>query len=137
MKKSTSWSAQQRNDHIQKAKNNSFDIIIIGGGITGAGLAREAALRGISFCLIDKNDFAFGTSSRSSKLAHGGMRYLSQGKFDLVRESTTERNWLRHVLPHLVRPLGFMYCTYERGKDHAFAIRGALHLYDLLSDGFA
>jgi len=131
------WSAKDREAQIARLKGQSFDLVIIGGGITGAGVAREAALRGLSFCLLDKNDFAFGTSSRSSKLAHGGLRYLSQGKLRLVRESTTERNWLRRVLPHLVRPLGFMYCTYERGKDHALAIRAALHLYDLLSDGLS
>ncbi|MBI5480509.1 MAG: glycerol-3-phosphate dehydrogenase/oxidase [Deltaproteobacteria bacterium] len=133
----TRWTAKDRREHIARAKGRAFDLVIIGGGITGAGVAREAALRGLSFCLVDKNDFAFGTSSRSSKLCHGGLRYLSQGKLGLVRESTTERNWLRHVLPHLVRPLGFMYCTYERGKDHALAIRAALHLYDALSDGFS
>jgi glycerol-3-phosphate dehydrogenase len=133
----TRWTAKDRHEHIAGIKGRTFDLVIIGGGITGAGVAREAALRGLSFCLVDKNDFAFGTSSRSSKLCHGGLRYLSQGKLALVRESTTERNWLRHVLPHMVRPLGFMYCTYEHGKDNALAIRGALHLYDLLSDGFS
>ena len=133
----TRWTAKDRKEHIAGLKDRSFDLVIIGGGITGAGVAREAALRGLSFCIVDKNDFAFGTSSRSSKLCHGGLRYLSQGKLGLVRESTTERNWLRHVLPHLVRPLGFMYCTYEHGKDNALAIRGALHLYDALSDGFS
>jgi glycerol-3-phosphate dehydrogenase len=131
------WTAKDRQEHLAAVKDRSFDLVIIGGGITGAGVAREAALRGLSFCIVDKNDFAFGTSSRSSKLCHGGLRYLSQGKLGLVRESTTERNWLRHVLPHLVRPLGFMYCTYEHGKDNALAIRGALHLYDALSDGFS
>jgi glycerol-3-phosphate dehydrogenase len=133
----TRWTARDRSAHIAAAKGRTFDLVIIGGGITGAGVAREAALRGLTFCLVDKNDFAFGTSSRSSKLCHGGLRYLSQGKLGLVRESTTERNWLRHVLPHLVRPLGFMYCTYEHGKDNALAIRGALHLYDALSDAFS
>ncbi|HEY3354679.1 MAG TPA: FAD-dependent oxidoreductase [Polyangia bacterium] len=131
------WSAKDRPAHVAHARNGVFDLVIVGGGITGAGVAREAALRGLSFCLVDKNDFAFGTSSRSSKLAHGGLRYLSQGELGLVRESTTERNWMRHDLPHLVRPLGFMYCTYERGKDKALAIRGALHAYDLLSDSFS
>lgn len=133
----TRWSAKDRQEHLAAIKDRTFDLVIIGGGITGAGVAREAALRGLSFCIVDKDDFAFGTSSRSSKLCHGGLRYLSQGKLGLVRESTTERNWLRHVLPHLVRPLGFMYCTYERGKDNALAIRAALHLYDALSDSFS
>ncbi len=129
-----SWSAKNRKNYIDKARNSNFDIIIIGGGVTGAGVAREAALRGISFCMLDKNDFAFGTSSRSSKLAHGGLRYLSNGEFGLVRESETERNWLRNHLPHNVRPLGFMYCTYENGKDKPLQIRIALKLYDWLSN---
>jgi glycerol-3-phosphate dehydrogenase len=133
----TRWTARDRPEHLAGIQGRTFDLVIIGGGVTGAGVAREAALRGLSFCIVDKNDFAFGTSSRSSKLCHGGLRYLSQGKLGLVRESTTERNWLRHVLPHMVRPLGFMYCTYEKGKDKAVAIRGALHLYDALSDSFS
>lgn len=131
------WTAEDRHEHIARSKGRFFDLVIIGGGITGAGVAREAALRGLSFCLVDKNDFAFGTSSRSSKLAHGGLRYLSQGRLKLVREATTERNWLRHALPHLVRPLGFVFCSYEHGRDHALAIRGALRLYDALSDRFS
>lgn len=132
--KQTSWNAKSREDHLQKARSKEFDIIIIGGGITGAGIAREAALRNLSFCLLEKNDFAFGTSSRSSKLFHGGMRYLSSFEFGLVRESTTERNWLMHHLPNLVRPLGFLYCAYEKGKDNALEIIAAIKLYDALSN---
>jgi len=132
--KQTSWNAKQRDNYIQKARTKEFDIIIIGGGITGAGIAREAALRNLSFCLLEKNDFAFGTSSRSSKLFHGGMRYLSSLEFGLVRESTTERNWLMHHLPNLVRPLGFLYCSYEKGKDKPYEIIAAIKLYDALSN---
>ncbi|MBF0225329.1 MAG: glycerol-3-phosphate dehydrogenase/oxidase [Desulfobacterales bacterium] len=128
------WNAKKRQEYINQAQATEFDLIIIGGGITGAGVAREAALRNLSFCMIDKNDFAFGTSSRSSKLAHGGLRYLSNKEFKLVRESTTERNWLRTHLPNLVRPLGFMFCSYEKGKDKPKHIRFALMMYDLLSD---
>jgi len=128
------WSATNRSQHIEQSQARSFDLIIVGGGVTGAGVAREAALRGLNFCMLDKQDFAFGTSSRSSKLAHGGLRYLSGGEYKLVRESTTERNWLRAALPHNVRPLGFMYCTFERGQDRPLKIRFALRLYDLLSN---
>jgi len=129
-----SWNAKRRDEYIQQARTKAFDMVIIGGGITGAGIAREAALRNLSFCLLEKKDFAFGTSSRSSKLFHGGMRYLSSYEFGLVRESTTERNWLMHHLPNLVRPLGFLYCSYEKGKDHPLEIIAAIKLYDALSN---
>ena len=129
------WSATKRTGYIKQARDNSFDIIIIGGGITGAGVAREAALRGLSFCLVDKNDFAFGTSSRSSKLAHGGIRYLKNAELKLVRESTTERNWLRCHFPNLIRPLGFMLCVYKNeGKKKLIEMRAAVKAYDALSD---
>lgn len=131
------WSAKQRKEMIKQAQAGEFDLIIVGGGITGAGIAREAALRGLSFCLLEKNDFAFGTSSRSSKLFHGGLRYLSSGEFGLVRESTTERNWLMHHFPNLVRPLGFMFCSYEKGKDSPFRVFLAVKLYDILSNYFS
>jgi glycerol-3-phosphate dehydrogenase len=131
---SLSWSAKDRDRALEQARTLDFDLVIIGGGITGAGVAREAALRRISFLLADKEDFAFGTSSRSSKLAHGGFRYLAQGEFRLVRESATERNWLRHALPNLVRPLGFHLCAVEGGKDSPFRVRAGILLYDLLSN---
>jgi len=131
------WNSKKRNQNIKKAGTGQFDIIIIGGGITGAGIAREAALRNLSFCLVDKNDFAFGTSSRSSKLVHGGIRYIANGEFKLVRESTTERNWLIAHLPHLVRPLGFLFCSYAKGKDRPYQIRFALTAYGILSDWFS
>lgn len=131
------WNAKTRNDDIRSAKNGEYDLLIIGGGITGAGIARECALRGISFCLLDKNDFAFGTSSRSSKLFHGGLRYLASGDFKLVRESTSERNWLLSHFPNLVRPLGFVYPAFERGKSSSMKVRLAVFLYDLTSDCFS
>ncbi|MFO7953000.1 MAG: glycerol-3-phosphate dehydrogenase/oxidase [Bacillota bacterium] len=130
------WNPHTRNNEIKAAAEKEFEIVIIGGGITGAGIARECALRGISFCLLDKNDFAFGTSSRSSKLFHGGMRYLTTGEFGLVRESTGERNWLRSHFPNLVRPLGFVYPSYENYKARPHQIRIGVKLYDILSDWF-
>lgn len=135
--KSLAWGAQERARDLEQARTRDFEIIIVGGGITGAGIAREAALRGISFLLVDKADFAFGTSSRSSKLAHGGIRYLSQGEYRLVRESTTERNWLRQALPNLVRPLGFYFCAYQGGKDTPGKVRLGVVLYDLISNAFS
>lgn len=130
------WSSRSRKEHLKTAENRAYDVIIIGAGITGAGLARECALRGISFCLLDKNDFAAGTSSRSSKLFHGGMRYLATGEFGLVRESTLERNWLRNHLPNLVRPLGFVYPAYSKSKSRPLTIYIAIKLYDIISDWF-
>ena len=129
-----SWSAKDRDRALDQARCGDFDLVIIGGGITGAGVAREAALRGISFLLADKGDFASGTSSRSSKLVHGGFRYLAQGEFRLVREAATERNWLRSALPNLVRPLGFHLCAYAGGKDSPARVRAGIRLYDLLSN---
>jgi glycerol-3-phosphate dehydrogenase len=135
--RSLAWSAQDRPGALAQAAALDYDLVIVGGGITGAGVAREAALRGISFLLVDKEDFAFGTSSRSSKLVHGGMRYLAQGEFKLVRESTTERNWLRAALPNLVRPLAFYYCAYLGSKDTPGRVKIALTLYDLLGNAFS
>lgn len=132
-----SWSAKTRNAEIETARKRQFDLIIIGGGITGAGIARECALRGLTFCLLDKNDFAFGTSSRSSKMFHGGMRYLASCEYGLVRESTSERNWLRNHLPNLVRPLGFVYPAYEHGKAKPVTVWLAVKLYDIMSDWFS
>jgi glycerol-3-phosphate dehydrogenase len=131
------WSATKRSDAVAFAKAKSFDLVIIGGGITGAGIARECSLRGLTFCLLDKNDFAFGTSSRSSKLFHGGLRYLASREFNLVRESTIERNWLRCHLPNLVRPLGFVYPSFEHYKATPMMVRLAVFFYDLLSDTFS
>lgn len=134
--KSLAWSARDRQNGLTQAQQRDFELIILGGGITGAGIAREAALRGISFLLVDQGDFAVGTSSRSSKLVHGGLRYLPQGDVGLVRESATERNWLRKALPHLVRPLAFHYCAFRGSKDTPLMVRAGLTLYDLLSNAF-
>src|SRR5947207_6225470 len=82
-----------------------LDVLIIGGGITGAGVARDAALRGLSVAVVERRDFAAGTSSRSSKLVHGGLRYLAQGDVGLVREAATERYALRKLAPYLARPM--------------------------------
>ncbi len=108
------YSALDRRTQINRLIQTEWDLIVIGGGITGAGIAREAALRGLTVALLEQNDFASGTSSGSSKLGHGGIRYLQQREFKLVREATTERNWLRDVaLPHLVRPLQFIYPIFQ------------------------
>ena len=129
-----SWSALDRDRALAQARAGGFELVIVGGGITGAGVAREAALRRIPFLLVGKGDFAAGTSSRSSKLIHGGFRYLAQGEFRLVREAATERNWLRHALPNLVRPLAFHLCATAGGRDTPARVRAGIRLYDLLSD---
>lgn len=131
------WSKLDREKYLSQAQSQHFDLIIVGGGITGAGIARDAALRNLSFLLLDKDDFAFGTSSRSSKLAHGGLRYLKTYEFGLVRESTTERNWMRNHLPNLVRPLAFNLYSYEGWMYKPKKVKLAMALYDFLSDTFS
>ncbi|MBN1800298.1 MAG: glycerol-3-phosphate dehydrogenase/oxidase [Candidatus Lokiarchaeota archaeon] len=130
----TNWNCLNRKDIIERLQKNTYDIIVIGGGITGAGVAREAALRGLKIALIEMQDFAAGTSSRSSKLAHGGIRYLASAEMELVKEATTERNWLRAHLPHLTRPIPFLFANWEGGKDKKRSIKAAVKLYDFLSD---
>jgi len=99
------FSIVERRRWLEDAAAGLADVLVIGGGITGAGIAREAALRGLSVVLLDAGDFASGTSSRSSKLVHGGIRYLAQGDIGLVREAARERSILRTIAPHLVRPV--------------------------------
>ncbi|HEV8676256.1 MAG TPA: glycerol-3-phosphate dehydrogenase/oxidase [Methylomirabilota bacterium] len=112
-----------------------FDAIIVGGGMAGAGVARELALRGLSCVLIEKGDFASGTTSRSSKLIHGGLRYLELRDFALVRESLRERETLARLAPHLVRPLPFLVPVYQGGTRNLIKVRIGLRLYDLLTPG--
>src|SRR5216117_386690 len=92
----------------------SVDAVVIGGGMAGAGVARDLALRGASVALFEKGDFASGTSSKSSKLVHGGLRYLELMDFGLVRESLREKETLRRLAPHLVRPLPFLVPIYRK-----------------------
>ncbi len=129
-----SWNYKNREKTIKRLQETEYDIIIIGGGITGAGVAREASMRNLKVALVDMQDFAAGTSSRSSKLAHGGIRYLAHGDMDLVKESTTERNWMRIHIPHLVRPIPFLFVALEGGKYKKRDIVGACKIYDFLSD---
>src|SRR5579864_8203571 len=94
-------------------ETTTFDLVIVGGGITGAGVARDAALRGLKVALLEKGDLARGTSSASSKLIHGGLRYLEQLELGLVREGTRERALLMRNAPHLARPLPFIFPIYS------------------------
>ena len=103
-----------RDKGIARIKNESapWDVIIIGGGATGLGCALDAVSRGYRTLLVEQVDFGKGTSSRSTKLIHGGVRYLRQGNTSLVRESLTERDWLFDHVPHLVYPQPFLIPTY-------------------------
>jgi glycerol-3-phosphate dehydrogenase len=112
-----------------------FDAIIVGGGMAGAGVARDLALRGLSTALVEKADFASGTTSRSSKLIHGGLRYLELLDFGLVRESLRERETLARLAPHVVRPLPFLVPVYRTGRRSLVKVRIGLRLYDLLTPG--
>src|SRR5271155_3754748 len=111
----------------------TFDLLVLGGGITGAGIALDAVLRGLSAALIDKGDFASGTSSVSSKLVHGGLRYLEHGDFRLVYEALAERRRLLHNAPHLVTPLRFVVPFYRTSRVPPWKWRVGLKLYDLLA----
>lgn len=125
-------SPEQRNEAVAQLKKEAFDILVIGGGITGVGAALDAASRGLKVALIEANDFASGTSSRSSKLIHGGLRYLEQYDFKLVREALRERELMVAVLaPHLIKPVGFLFPLTEKFKERTYVGAG-LALYDAL-----
>lgn len=111
-----------------------FDLVIIGGGINGASTAREAALRGMKVGLVDAGDFAGGTSSRSSKLIHGGLRYLDQFEFRLVQEARRERRLLRKLAPHLAWPVPFLFPIYRGDPYSPLKVRLGLSIYDLLGN---
>jgi glycerol-3-phosphate dehydrogenase len=111
----------------------SFDLLVIGGGITGCGIARDAALRGVRVALVEKDDFASGTSSRSSRLVHGGIRYLEHGHLHLVFEASAERRRLLALAPHLVRPLEFTWPVYVGARVPAWKLRAGLAIYDALA----
>src|SRR5512134_1226518 len=108
------------------------DLLVVGGGIHGAGIARDAAGRGLRVLLVEQGDLAGATSSASSKLAHGGLRYLERFDMRLVREALRERETLMRIAPHLVRPLAF-FLPVVPGMRPAWQIRAGLLLYDLLA----
>jgi len=129
----TEFSFRSRKKSIQKMKDEKFDLLIIGGGITGAATARDAAMRGLKVALVEKNDFAFGTSSRSSKLIHGGLRYLENMEFGLVFEALSERTNLLKTVPHMVKPLPFYFPVYKGDSHGRFILSLGMWLYDLLA----
>src|SRR6476620_9754325 len=120
---------------MTEANSQDFDVLIIGAGINGAGIARDAALRGLKVLLLDKDDIASGTSSASTRLIHGGLRYLEHSEFGLVRESLREREVLLRIAPHLVRPLPILIPIYSGMSRGRTKIRAGMFAYDLLSRG--
>ena len=129
----TPFSFQTRAAALDAMAAEPMDVLIIGGGITGAGIARDAALRGVRVALVDKSDVAGGTSSRSSRLIHGGLRYLEHGDLRLVFEASRERRILLRIAPHLVRPLPFLFPAYRGARVPPWKLRAGLWLYDLLA----
>ncbi len=126
-----SWSARDRDRYLKELSETVYDVLIIGGGITGAGVLRACGLSGIKAALVEKEDFAFGTSSKSTRLAHGGARYIVNGEFGLVWEETHERDWLRGALPNLVPPVPIIRANYS--SLEAGIMRGYFTIYDALS----
>jgi glycerol-3-phosphate dehydrogenase len=122
-----------RSDIIQKLKTDDFDLIIIGGGITGAGIALDAASRGMKVALIEKCDFASGTSSKSTKLIHGGLRYLKQFHMKMVADVGKERRIVHKLAPHLVLPEKMLLPVLKKGSMGMFSISVGLKLYDFLA----
>jgi glycerol-3-phosphate dehydrogenase len=122
-----------RAERLLALSSQTFDVLVIGGGVTGCGIARDAALRGLRVALIEREDFASGTSSRSSRLVHGGVRYLEHGHLGLVFESSIERYRLLRLAPHLVRPLAFIWPTYKGARLPRWKLAVGLKLYDALA----
>jgi glycerol-3-phosphate dehydrogenase len=113
--------------------DSEFDVLVVGGGVTGCGIARDAARRGLSVVLVEMDDLASGTSSRSSKLVHGGLRYLEHYEFSLVFEAVSERRILMDIAPHLVNPLGFLFPVYQGSRRKLWLVNAGMWLYDGLS----
>ncbi|HEY8949401.1 MAG TPA: glycerol-3-phosphate dehydrogenase/oxidase [Rhizomicrobium sp.] len=118
---------------LSRLSNEVFDLLVIGGGVTGACVARDAALRGVKVALIERNDFAHATSAHNSKLIHGGLRYLRNFELGLVRESLRERRIWQRTAPHLVQPLSFLVPLYNAGFKGRATLAAGLSLYDVLS----
>src|SRR6516164_1285611 len=114
---------------LQRLSDETFDLFIIGGGATGASVARDAALRGLKVALVEKNDFANATSAHNSKLVHGGLRYLRNFELGLVRESLKERRVWQRIAPHLVHPLPFLLPLYDAGLAGRATLAAGLTLY--------
>jgi glycerol-3-phosphate dehydrogenase len=130
MSNDTSLAAADRDGLLDQLERTSFDLLVVGGGITGAGVAREAAQRGLSVAVVEARDFASGTSSRSSKLIHGGLRYLAMGDVSLVRETALERKRVHRIAPHLAEPSWML--APARSRAGLMKFRTAVTLYEKL-----
>lgn len=129
----TTFSANNRAQYISQLQSDKFDLLVIGGGITGAGIALDAVSRGLSVALIEKNDFASGTSSKSTKLIHGGLRYLKQLEFSLVKEVGRERAIIHRNAPHIVIPENMLLPIVENGSLGKRSTSLGLYVYDRLA----
>lgn len=127
------FSYQTRISALDGLDSDTVDLLVIGGGVTGAGIARDASMRGIRTVLVDKGDFGSGTSSRSSRLVHGGLRYLEHRHFRLVFEASRERRTLLRIAPHLVWPRSFLFPVHEGSRVPRWKLAAGLWLYDLLA----
>src|SRR2546425_9787182 len=121
-----------RTDALEALSGERFDVVVIGGGITGAGVALDAASRGYSVALVERDDYASGTSSRSSKMIHGGLRYLQNFDLGLVREALLERQLMVNLAPHLVRPLELLIPAFEEARRD-FRIGVGLNMYSVMA----
>ncbi|MFK7807995.1 MAG: FAD-dependent oxidoreductase, partial [Saprospiraceae bacterium] len=127
-------SALHRATHLKQLQNETFDLLVIGGGVTGCGIALDAAARGLKTALIEKSDFGSGTSSKSTKLIHGGLRYLKQLEIGLVRETGRERAIVHRLAPHLVLPEKMLLPIIEGGTFGKWTATFAITVYDFLAD---
>ena len=123
----------ERESSLEHVGEHPFDVIVVGAGINGAGIARDASMRGLRVLLLDKGDIASGTTQWATRLIHGGLRYLEHYEVPLVRESLRDREVLLHVAPHLVKPLKFVVPIYERSSRGPGMIRLGMIGYDVLS----
>jgi glycerol-3-phosphate dehydrogenase len=127
-------SAFSRAEHLSRLQEKEFDLLVIGGGIIGAGIARDAAMRGLSVALVEARDYCSGTSSKSSKMLHGGIRYLEQFEFSLVFEASRERRLHSDLLsPHLAEPVPFLIPVYPWSPHGMMAVSAGVFLYDTLA----
>ena len=126
---------EHRAQQLARLGEHCLDVLVIGGGIVGAGVARDAALRGLRTGLVEQHDFAFGTSSRSSRLLHGGLRYLAQGRIGLVYQASHEKRILHQIAPHLAQPLRFIFPAYRGTAWPFWQLRVGVKLYDWLCGG--
>ena len=132
MRGSVETTMLDRQAQLTKLSSHQLDVLVIGGGIVGSGVARDAAMRGLSTAIVEQGDFASGTSSRSSRLLHGGMRYLAQGRVGLVREASREKKVIGHIAPHLAQPLAFIFPGRKGTSWALWKLAIGAKMYDVL-----